>query len=73
LGMSFHRRNDLRYFYIIRNAFYIIIHSNRSYTFRMLAASRVIPYFFIYLILAHDKKVIFQATFHGLLGKLGPY
>lgn len=73
LGICLHKRNDVRYFYIVRNALYLCRKSNVSYNLKLLAASRLLLYCFFYLIIAHNKYIIFQALRRGFFGKLGPY
>lgn len=71
-------RNDQRYFYIIRNAVYILFRNKTLNIHLKLALfSKIVCYFFGYLVLSRHRfstlRVLFKAIGHGLVGKIGQY
>ena len=71
LGRKIHLRNDARYYYVVRNAIYLLKSNYISINFRTLLFFRLIFYVIFYQIMSRNKANIFWALFDGFRGRMG--
>lgn len=70
-GKKIHLRNDTRYYYVVRNAMYLLKKSDISFNFRFLLLSRLTFYIFFYFLKSKDKKTVWSGLCDGIYNRMG--
>lgn len=71
LGRKIHLRNDTRYYYVIRNAVYLLRQRHITINFRSLLFARLLFYCLLYTVKSDKKRTVFLGLYDGLRGEMG--
>jgi len=76
-GQEVYVHNDLRRYYRLRNAVYLLRLRSMGWQWRTYISARIPYYLLLYLWLSRDKlrnaRLLLKALWDGLLGRLGPF